>query len=146
MSRKPSIFIAALAFALVTGAATWTIGADTPAPAPSTSSESSAPERGHHGMMHGPHMGRMGGPMMGGGTCGMMGPGMMGPGMCGGMMGGCPMMGPKVDVKVEKTKNGATISLTSDDPKVVRRIQAHAEIMRLMHELGSDDGGGTPAE
>ena len=56
------------------------------------------------------------------------------------MMGGCPMMAPSVDVKVEKIKNGATITLTSDNPRVIRRIQIHAEIMRLMHELQIDEG------
>jgi TusA-related sulfurtransferase len=54
------------------------------------------------------------------------------------MMGVCPMMAPSVDVKVEKIKNGATITLTSDNPRVIRRIQIHAEIMRLMHELQID--------
>lgn len=65
--------------------------------------------------------------------CGHM-MGKMGPGM-GGMMHGCPMMEPGVTVKVEKIKNGATITLTSEDPRQVSRIQKRAEIMRLMHEL-----------
>ncbi|HSD11115.1 MAG TPA: hypothetical protein VLF14_09035 [Candidatus Binatia bacterium] len=73
----------------------------------------------------------MGGPMMGGGA--MMGGGPMM------MMGGCPMMASGVTLKIEKIKNGATMTLTSDDPKVVRRIQVRAEIMRLMHELQSEE-------
>jgi hypothetical protein len=71
-----------------------------------------------------------------------MGMGKTGMGMMHGsiMMGGCSMMAPGVDVKVEKIKNGATITLTSDNPRVIRRIQIHAEIVRLMHELQIDDG------
>jgi hypothetical protein len=64
-----------------------------------------------------------GGDMMGGG---MMGGGMMG--MCPGMLGGAG----KVDVT--KTAKGVTISITSDDPKVVARAQKMAEAMKLMHE------------
>jgi TusA-related sulfurtransferase len=83
-------------------------------------------------MMGGKGMGQSGmcGQMMGGGS--MMGGGPM-------MMGGCPMMAPGVTLKVDKIKNGATITLTSDDPKVVRRIQTRAEIMRLMHQLQSEE-------
>jgi hypothetical protein len=88
------------------------------------------------------------GPMMGPGMMGhdMMGPGMMGPGMGRGMMGGmgmgmggCPMLMPGIDVKVEKLKNGATLSMTSDDPKLAARIQKRAEIARLMHELAQEE-------
>jgi hypothetical protein len=71
-------------------------------------------------------MGKMG---MGGG---MMGGGMMGGGamMCPGMMG---------DAKLEVTKlpKGVTLTLTSDDPKVVARVQKMAEGMRLMHEANT---------
>jgi TusA-related sulfurtransferase len=86
-------------------------------------------EQGGHGMMRGG---------MGHGQRGM---GMMGMGMMhgSGMTGACPMMGPGVAVKVEKIKNGATLTLTSEDPKMVRRIQIHAEILRLMHELQSTE-------
>jgi TusA-related sulfurtransferase len=64
--------------------------------------------------------------MMEGG--GMMGGGNMMGGMCPGML--------NADAKLEVTKlpKGATISITSDDPKVVARIQKMAEGMRLMHE------------
>ena len=65
--------------------------------------------------------------------CGHM-QGKMGRGM-GGMMHGRGLMEPGVAVKVEKIKNGATITLTSEDPKQVSRIQKRAEIVRLMHEL-----------
>jgi TusA-related sulfurtransferase len=58
-------------------------------------------------------------------------------------MGACPMIEPGVTVKVEKLKNGATITLTSDDPKVARRIQTRAEILRLMHELHEEEGAGS---
>jgi len=72
-----------------------------------------------------------------------MGPHMMsggGPGMMGGGMGmGCPLMMPGAQVKVEKIQNGATITLTSNDPKMVSRIQKRAEIMRLMHELEQEE-------
>lgn len=50
-------------------------------------------------------------------------------------MHGRGLMEPGVAVKVEKIKNGATITFTSGDPKQVSRIQKRAEIMRLMHEL-----------
>ena len=69
--------------------------------------------------------------------CGHMA-GKMGPGM-GGMMHGRGLMEPGVMVKVEKIKNGATITLTSEDLKQVRRIQKRAEIMRLMHELHEEE-------
>lgn len=69
-----------------------------------------------------------GGDMKGGG---MMGEGMMG----GGMMGMCPgMLGGAGKVDVTKTAKGVTISITSDDPKVVARAQKMAEAMKLMHE------------
>jgi hypothetical protein len=90
---------------------------------------------------------------MGPGNCPMMGAGMMGgkmmmggmgPMMGGGMMG-CPMMERNVVTKLEKRDDGVTITLTSKDPAVVRRLQKRAEILRLMHELQAEDGE-APAE
>jgi len=82
--------------------------------------------------------------MMGGDKMTSMGPGMsmgaamgMGPGM--GMGGGCPMMMPDTDISVQKLPNGASISVTSNNPKVVSRIQKRAEIARLMHELQQEE-------
>jgi hypothetical protein len=71
---------------------------------------------------------------MKGGGMGMMGGGMMG----GGMMGMCPgMMGAGAKMEVVKLPKGVTITLTSDDPKVVARVQKMAEGMRLMHEANT---------
>jgi hypothetical protein len=72
-----------------------------------------------------------------GGGHGMMGEGgMMGGG--GGMMGMCPgMLGPDAKFEVKKLAKGATITITSDDPKAVARIQKMAEGMRLMHEANA---------
>jgi hypothetical protein len=74
--------------------------------------------------------GAMGNGMMGGGGAGngMMGGGMMGGGMMGMMLG----IGAKLDVK--KIPKGVTVTITSDDAKVVARVQKMAEAMRLMHE------------
>jgi hypothetical protein len=68
-----------------------------------------------------------------------MGHGMMGDGMKeGGMMGMCPgKIDPAAKVEVTKLAKGVTISITSDDPKVVTRVQKMAEAMRLMHEANS---------
>jgi hypothetical protein len=70
-----------------------------------------------------------------------MGKGNMGHGMGGGMMDGggmmsmCPgMLGDAAKVEVTKLAKGVTISITSDDAKVVARVQKMAEAMRLMHE------------
>ena len=53
----------------------------------------------------------------------------------GGMMGMCPgMLGSEGKVEVTKSAKGVTISITSDDPKVVARVQKRAEAMELMHE------------
>lgn len=124
MRRINPVAVVVLGVALVACTASWVRSEDKGA--------GGAMSGGRMGM--GPGMGKMmhghGGGMMGG--CPMMGGG--------GMMGGCPMMGADVAVKVEKIKNGATLTLTSDDPKVVRRIQLRAEIMRLMNELRSDGG------
>jgi hypothetical protein len=79
----------------------------------------------------------MGGGMMGGGMCPMMGGGgMQGGIMGGGMMSGMgPMMGgaaTKIDVK--KIDKGVTITLTAPDAATAARLQKMAEAMRLMHE------------
>lgn len=66
-----------------------------------------------------------GGMGMGHGT--MMGGGMMGQGMC-------PMAAEGAKTEVKKIAKGVTITITSDDPKVVERVQKMAENMRLMHE------------
>jgi len=87
--------------------------------------------------MGGPHAHGM---MMGGGEamCGGMMPMM---GMMGTMASpmGCPMMLRKVSVKVEKRDDGVGLILTSKDPATVRRLQKRAEIMRLLHELESEE-------
>jgi hypothetical protein len=63
---------------------------------------------------------------------------MMGGGM--GMMGmGCPMTAFGGELKVQKLENGASISMTSSDPKEVARIQKRAEILRLVHELRREE-------
>jgi hypothetical protein len=63
------------------------------------------------------------------------GHGMMGHGtMTGGMMGMCPLMGADAKFEVANTAKGVTITITSDDPKVVARARKMAEAMRLMHE------------
>ena len=50
-----------------------------------------------------------------------------------GWMGhGAPLNGAKVEVK--NLPNGATITLTSDDPEVVKAIQAHAAGFSAVHE------------
>jgi hypothetical protein len=84
----------------------------------------------------------MGGGMMGGGMCPMMGGegmqgGMMGGGMMGGgMMGGMGQMmgGATTKVDVKKVDKGVTITMTSPDPATAARLQKMAEAMRLMHE------------
>lgn len=117
MKLTNPVAVVVLGVALVACTASWSRAED----------KGAAGGRMGGGMGMGPGMGRMGmmhGHMMGGA----------------GMMGGCPMMGADVAVKVEKIKNGATLTLTSDDPKVVRRIQIRAEIMRLMNELQTGEG------
>ena len=69
---------------------------------------SPAPEKAHGG--HDGHAGMMGGGMMGEG--GMMCPG---------------MLGPDAKFVVTKLAKGVTITITSDDPKVVARVQKMAE-------------------
>jgi len=84
--------------------------------------------------------------MMAGGSCpmmaqqrgmmgGMMGQGMgmrrgmMSGGMKGGMMGMGPMMMEGVDKKIENTKDGIVITLTSKDAKIVKMLQDHGSLM-----------------
>ncbi len=47
-----------------------------------------------------------------------------------GMMGGCPMMNKDVDFKVDYTKDGVVVTLTSKDPDTVKIIQGHAAMMK----------------
>jgi hypothetical protein len=67
---------------------------------------------------------------------GKMGHGQMMEG--GHMMGQCSgMFGPGAKVEVNKQAKGVTVTVTSDDPKVVARIQNMAEGMKRMHEAKS---------
>lgn len=59
--------------------------------------------------------------------CGKMGHGSMG--------AGCPMKG--ATMKVATLPNGATITLTSDDPEVAKAIQAHAAQCAARHGSAS---------
>jgi opacity protein-like surface antigen len=101
------------------------------------SSKATDPHAGHHPETAGPGAAGKGKapkdePGMGGGKMGMMG-------MGGGMMGMCPgMMGAGAKMEVVKLPKGVTITLTSDDPKVVARVQKMAEGMRLMHEASAE--------
>ncbi len=88
-------------------------------------------------------------PCMHGGMMGMMGQRGMGrmQGMTGmqqgmldmrqRMMSMCPIMAPNTNVEVKSIDKGVTITITSNDAKTARRIQLTAEMMRLMHELRS---------
>jgi YHS domain-containing protein len=62
----------------------------------------------------------------------------------GGMMGGCPMMMPDVERKVEITKDGAVITLTSKNPETIKKIQEHATMVKEgkcpMMEMKKDAG------
>jgi hypothetical protein len=74
------------------------------------------------------------------GDCEMMGHGMgmgMGLGMMGGGMGPLMMGGADTAVTVKNTDKGVTITLSSNDPAAVKRLQKTAEAMRLMHEAMS---------
>jgi hypothetical protein len=51
------------------------------------------------------------------------------------------MLGAAAKLKVTKQPKGVTISITSDDAKVVARVQKMAEAMRLMHEAGTQQQG-----
>ena len=88
----------------------------------------------------GPSLGQPARGPMGPGGGGMgMGPGgmMMGQGMGG---SGCPMLAPEGSIEVKELENGASITITSKDPAVVRRIQKRAQIMRLVQELRQEEG------
>jgi hypothetical protein len=83
-------------------------------------------------------MRRGAGPMMG--AC-PMGPGMgMGGGWMGMGMGPMWLYGGTIDVK--NTKNGVTITITAGDAATVSRLQKHAQIMKLLHELNQSDQAG----
>ena len=99
-------------------------------------SKAADPHAGHHPETAGPAAAAKGkGPKDEAGMGGKMG--MMG--MGGGMMGMCPgMMGAGAKMEVVKLPKGVTITLTSDDPKVVARVQKMAEGMRLMHEANAE--------
>jgi len=45
------------------------------------------------------------------------------------MMGMGPMMMEGVDKKIENTKDGIVVTLTSKDPEVVKMLQNHASLM-----------------
>lgn len=54
------------------------------------------------------------------------------------MMGQCSgMFGPGAKVEVNKQAKGVTVTVTSDDPKVVARIHNMAEGMKRVHEAKS---------
>ena len=113
------VLIGSVMMAVLAGAG-WAL-AETPAPAKPATMPSH--EAGACPMM--------GGGMMGGG---MMGGGMMGGGMMGGGMGPMMMGGPGTKVAVKNVDKGVTITMTSNDPAAVVRLQKMAEAMRLMHE------------
>ena len=45
-------------------------------------------------------------------------------------MGGCPFMSPDVDKKIENTKDGVVITLSSAKAEMVKKIQEHAAMMK----------------
>jgi len=111
------------------------VAAQAPTPAP----KAQDPHAAHHATgTAGPAKSKADGDAgMANGGMGMMGGGMMGGGMMGGGMM-CPgMMGASAKMEVVKLPKGVTITLTSDDPKVVARVQKMAEGMRLMHEANT---------
>jgi len=65
--------------------------------------------------------------------------------MADGKMEGCPMMLADVDKKVQNTKDGVTITLSSKNAETVKKIQDHAAKMAegKMHE-GSQGEAGCP--
>jgi len=121
---KRFLMIAAVATTLA--GAGW-VAAETAAPATNA----------HHGAGTDPGSG-MPEHKMGGG-CEMMGHGMgMGMGMMmGGGMGPLMMGGSDTAVAVKNTDKGVTITLSSNDPAAVKRLQKMAEAMRLMREAMS---------
>ena len=67
---------------------------------------------------------------------GMKGQGMKGGMMGAGMMGGdCPLMaGGDTKMEVKKLAKGVVITLTSDDPAAVTKLQTMAERMQVKHQ------------
>ncbi|MCX6560891.1 MAG: YHS domain-containing protein [Candidatus Aminicenantes bacterium] len=77
----------------------------------------------------------------------MKGQGMMHEKMAAGMegMAGCPMMLPDVERKIETTKNGVVITLTSKNAETVKKIQEHAAKMKDMNMKDMKEMKKTPA-
>jgi len=127
--------LVALTFATLVGLSAVAFGvARAQRPASNAPAEKTAPCPCMQGQMQDGMACMMG--MMPNRSMGHMGQGMMG--MQPGMMGGCPMMVPGAKVEVKSLDKGATITITSEDTKTARRIQLMAEMMRLMHELRSE--------
>jgi len=63
--------------------------------------------------------------------------------MAGGKMEGCPMMLADVEKKVQNTKDGVIITLTSKNAETVKKIQEHAAKMAegKMHDGGAGEAG-----
>jgi YHS domain-containing protein/TusA-related sulfurtransferase len=61
----------------------------------------------------------------------------------GGKMESCPMMLPDVEKKVQNTKDGVIITLSSKNAETVKKIQEHAAKMAegKMHEGGQGEAG-----
>lgn len=61
--------------------------------------------------------------------------------MGGGKMEGCPMMLADVDKKVQNTKDGAIVTLSSKNAETVKKIQEHAAKMAegKMHDGGQGE-------
>ncbi len=79
----------------------------------------------------------------------MQGQGMMHEKMAAGMaegMAGCPMMLPDVERKIETTKDGVVITLTSKNAETVKKIQEHAAKMKDMKEMKKTPAAGPMAE
>jgi YHS domain-containing protein/TusA-related sulfurtransferase len=74
--------------------------------------------------------------------------GMMHEKMMAGMegMAGCPMMLPDVERKIETTKDGVIITLTSKNAETVKKIQEHAAKMKDMKEMKKAPAAGPMAE
>jgi hypothetical protein len=95
--------------------------------------------RSEGGPPHGPMM--QGCPVGGAGMgMGLMGGGMGMMGCAGGGMMGCPMALPaEASLQVKPIDDGVTLTYTSKDPAVVKRLQKRAQIMSLMHELAQTE-------
>jgi YHS domain-containing protein/TusA-related sulfurtransferase len=66
-------------------------------------------------------------------------------------MANCPMMLKDLDKKIENTKDGVIITLTSKNPETVKKIQEHAAMMKegkccLMGKSGGDAKTGKEEE